>query len=117
MWNGMRLYGVGGKLLQAVRSFYIGSKPCVRIGNEVSECFPVRVVLRQGCVMSPWLLNFFVDGMVREVNARVLGRGLKLMDESDHERDVNQLLFVHDTLLIADSEENFGRLVRVWKGI
>ena len=26
MWNVLRLYGVGGKLLKAVRSLYVGSK-------------------------------------------------------------------------------------------
>ena len=39
-------------------SLYVGSKACVRVGNELSEWFPVRVGLRQGCVMSPWLLIF-----------------------------------------------------------
>ena len=41
--------------LKAVRSFYVGSKACVRVGEQMSEWFPVRVGLRQGCVMSPWL--------------------------------------------------------------
>lgn len=111
MWNVMRLYGVGGRLLQAVKSFYKGSKACVRIGNEVSDWFPVRVGLRQGCVMSPWLFNLYVDGVVREVNARVLGRGLKLVGENDHEWEVNQLLFADDTVLVADTEEKLDRLV------
>ena len=43
---------------------YVGSKACVRVGNEVSEWFPVRVGLRQGCVMSLWLFNFYIDGVV-----------------------------------------------------
>ena len=33
----LRVYGVGGKLLTAVKSFYIDSRACVRVGNEVSE--------------------------------------------------------------------------------
>ena len=37
---------------------------------------PVNVGLRQGCVMSPWLFNVYMDGVVREVNIRVLGKGL-----------------------------------------
>ena len=53
MWNVLRLYGIGGRLLQGVKSLYVGSKARVRVGNEVSEWFPVRVGLRQGCVMSP----------------------------------------------------------------
>ena len=54
MWNVLRLYGVGGRLLQGGKSLYVGSKACVRAGNEVSEWFPVRVGLRQGCVMILW---------------------------------------------------------------
>ena len=62
----------------------------VRLGNEVSDWFPVRVGLRQGCVMSPWLFNLYIDGVVREVNTRVLGRGLKLVDGNDNEWELNQ---------------------------
>ena len=65
----LRLYGIGSRLLRGVKSLYVGSKACVRVRNEVSEWFPVRVELRQGCVMSPWLFNLYIDGVVREVNA------------------------------------------------
>ena len=58
-----------------MKSLYIGSKACVRVGNEVSEGFPVGVELRQGCVVLPWLFNLYIDGVVTEVNARVLGSG------------------------------------------
>ena len=66
MWNVLRVYGIGGRLLRGVKSLYVGSKACVRVGNEVSEWFPVSVGLRQGCVMSPWLFNLYIDGVVRE---------------------------------------------------
>ena len=46
------MYGVGRKLLKAVQSFYVDSRVCIRVGNDVSEWFPVNVGLRQGCVMS-----------------------------------------------------------------
>ena len=59
----------------------------------MSEWFPVTVGLRQGCVMLPWLFNLYIDGVVREVNARVLGRGLKLVGGNDNEWELNQLLF------------------------
>ena len=29
--------------------------------------------------MYPWLFNVYMDGVVREVNVRVLGKGLKLL--------------------------------------
>ena len=107
----LRLYGIGGRLLRGVRSLYVGSKACVRVGNEVSEWFPVRVGLRQGCVMSLWLFNLYIDGVVREVNARALGRGLKLVDGNDNEWELNQLLFVDDTVVVADSERKLCQLV------
>ena len=31
------------------------------------ELFDVKVGLRQGCVMSPWLFNVYMDSIVREV--------------------------------------------------
>ena len=111
MWNVLRLYGVGGRLLRAVKSLYKDSKACVRVGDELSEWFPVRVGLRQGCVMSPWLFNLYIDGVVREVNARVLGRGLKLLDGNDRDWEMNQLLFADDTVVVADSEEKLCQLV------
>ena len=58
MWQMLRVYGVVGKLLKAVQSFYL-DRVCVRVGNDVSESFPVNVILRLGCVMSPWLFNVY----------------------------------------------------------
>ena len=43
---------------------------------------------------------------MREVNARVLGRGLKLVDGNDNEWELNQLLFADDTVVVADSEKS-----------
>ena len=111
MWQMLRVYGVGGKLLRAVRSFYVNSRACVRVGNDVSEWFPVNVGLRQGCVMSPWLFNVYMDGVVREVNVRVLGKGLELRSANGSRFEINQLLFADDTALVADSEEKSCRLV------
>ena len=42
MWNWW-------KTVVRSEEFACGSKACVRVGNEVSEWFPVRVWLRQGC--------------------------------------------------------------------
>ena len=37
----------------------------------MSGWFPVKVGLRQVCVMSPRLFNVYMDGLVLEINARV----------------------------------------------
>ena len=50
-----------------------------------------------------------VDGAVREVYARVLGRGLKLLSANGGRFERNQLLFADDTALVADSKEKLCR--------
>jgi len=111
LWDVMRIYGVGGRLLRGVQSFYASSRACVRVADGVSDWFSVNVGLRQGCVMSPWLFNLFMDGVVREVNARMLGRGCEMVhgNETWH---LSQLLFADDTALVADSEERLSMLVK-----
>ena len=65
MWQMLRVCGVGGKLLKVVQSFYVDSRACVRVGNDVSEWFLAIVGVRQGCVMSPLLFNVYMDSVVR----------------------------------------------------
>ena len=77
----------------------------------MSEWLQVDVGLRQGCVMFPWLFNAYMDGVVREVSRRVLGKGLELLSANDGRFEINQLLFANDTALMADSEEKLCRLV------
>ena len=52
MWQILRMYGVGEKLLKSVQSFYVDSRACFRVGNDVNEWFLVNVGLGQGGVFS-----------------------------------------------------------------
>ena len=61
--------------------------------------------------MSPWLFNVYVDGVVRGVNVRVIGKGLELLSTNGGRFEINHLLFADDTALVADSEEKLCRLV------
>ena len=39
----------------------------------VSEWFSVKAGLRQGCIlMSPWLFNLFMDGVMKEFKTNIL---------------------------------------------
>ena len=62
----------------------------------------------QECVLSPWLFNMFVDGVVRAVGVRKLGVGV----EMNGGMKVSQLLFADDTVLVANSEAMLSRLVK-----
>ncbi len=52
-----------------------------------------------------------MDGVPREVNVRVLYRGLNLLSDDGREWNVNQLLFANDTSLVAHSQGRFKQLV------
>ena len=77
----------------------------------MSEWFDVNVGLRQGCAMSPWLFNMYMDGVVREVNERVLVRGVELVGREGDVWRVNQLSYEDDTALIGNYRENLQRLL------
>ena len=62
----------------------------------MSEWCPVNVGLRQGRVMSSWLINVYMDGVVREVNAGVIRRGLELLSTNGGRCEINHLLFADD---------------------
>ena len=53
----------------------------------------LNVGLRQGCVMSQWLFNVYMDGVVRELNVWLLGKGLQLLSANGGTFEINQLLF------------------------
>ena len=48
---------------------------------------------------------FITDILVKEVNARVLGKWLELRSVNGGRFETNQLLFADDTALVADSEK------------
>ena len=52
-----------------------------------------------------------MNGVIREVNGRLIGKGLELLSANGGRFEINQLLFPDDTALVADSEENLCRLV------
>ena len=81
MWRVLGMYGINGQLLKAVQSLYEKSEACVRVFREESEWFEVGLGLRQGCVMSPWLFNLFMDALMKEVGEKAGDVGVTLWDE------------------------------------
>ncbi len=53
----LRVYGVGGQLLEGVRS-YENASASVQGNGELSESFKVEVGVRQGCMMLPWAVLY-----------------------------------------------------------
>ena len=64
-------------------------------------------------MMSPWLFNVNMDGVVREVNVTVFGKGLELLTANSGMFEINQLMFADDTALVANAEEKLCRVASV----
>ena len=52
-----------------------------------------------------------MDGVLREVNVRVLGKGLELLSVNGGRFEINHPLFADDTALVTDSEEKLYKVV------
>ncbi len=78
LWSVLKICGVGGQLLKEIQAFYREANVCMRVGGELSESFAVEVGVRQGCVMSSWLFNIFIDGFMRVMKDKVRNKGTTL---------------------------------------
>ena len=72
--------------------------------------------LRQGCVMSPWLFNVCIDGVMKEVKVG-MGRMVVRFLEEGREWRLPGLLYAGDLVLCGESEGDLkvivGRFVEV----
>ena len=46
LWQVLRMYDVGGKLLNGIKSMYVNSLACVRVKGCESECFRINTGVR-----------------------------------------------------------------------
>lgn len=53
-------YGATGKLFNYVKAVYTGSRAYVQVNGHCDQ-YSTNVGVRQGCIMSPWLFNIFMD--------------------------------------------------------
>ncbi len=87
-----------------------------QISGETSEHFEIKVELRQGCVMSPWLFNIYMDGVMREMKGKVGEVGVRMYAEGTKWM-LNSILFADDTVLIAKYESDLQNLVCVFDSV
>ena len=51
LWQMLRIYDVGSKLLSRIKSMYVDSLACVRVKLGESRWFRINSRVRQGCIM------------------------------------------------------------------
>ena len=76
----------------------------------MSEWFKIESGVRQGCVMSPWLFNLYMDGVMKEMLGGMDGEGVRMV-VNRREWSVPCLLYADDLVLCSESEEGLRKLV------
>lgn len=61
---------------------YDENKACMRINVMFSELFHIQQGVTQGCIMSLWLFNVFMDKCIRNAYGRI--RGMLVGDRNAH---------------------------------
>ena len=83
---------------------------------RMSDSFRIQMGVRQGCVMSPWLFNIYMDGVLREMKANVGGVGVEMCVNGGN-WVLNTILFADDTALIAENERDLQKLVNMFDSV
>ena len=64
--------------------------------------------VRQGCILSPSLFNFYAEYIMRNAGLEEAQAGIKIV-----RRNINNLRYADDTTLMAESEEELKSLLKV----
>ena len=64
--------------------------------------------VRQGCILSPGLFNLYAEYIMRNAGLEEAQAGIKTA-----RRNINNLRYVDDTTLVAESEEELKSLLNV----
>ena len=98
--------GIPDHLTCLLRNLYAGQEAIVQTGHGTTDWFQIGKGVRQGCILSPCLFNFYAEYIMRNTGLEEAKAGIKIAG-----RDVNNLRYADDTTLLAENEE-LKRLLR-----
>ena len=81
-----------------------------RTGHGTMDCFQTGKGVRQSCILSPCLFNFYAEYIMRNAGQDEAQGGIKIAG-----RNINNLRYADDTTLTTESEELKSLLRRVEK--
>ena len=91
-----------------LRNLYAGQEATVRTGHGTTDWFQMEKGIRQGCILSPCLFNLYAEYIIRNARLEEAQAGIKIAW-----RNINNLRYVDDTILTAESEELKSPLMKV----
>ena len=100
LWNLLSSYGLGGKMMQALKGIYSSVKSCVRCNSHLTDFFDCPYGLKQGCMLSPILFSLFINELSLEI-AQNGKHGIQLFPDMF---EIMMLLFADDVILVSDTK-------------
>ena len=103
--NVFKLLGVI-KTLGLLRNLYAGQEATVKTGHGTTDWFQRGKGVCQGCILSPCLFNLYAEYIMRNTGLEEAQAGIKIAG-----RNINNLRYADDTILMAESEEELKSLL------
>ena len=91
-----------------LRNSYAVKEATVRTGHGTMDWFQIGKGIHQGCVVSPYLLNFYADYIMQNARLDEAQAGIMIA-----RRNINNLRYADNTTLMAESEELKSLLMKV----
>ena len=98
--------GIPDHLTCLLRNLYAGQEATVRTGHRTRDWFQIGKGVRQGCVLSPCLFNFYAEYIMRNAGLEETQAGIKIAG-----RNINNLRYADYTTFMAESEEELKSLL------
>ena len=74
LWKILKEMGIQDHLTCLLR----GQEPTVRTGHGTTDWFQIRKRVRQGCILSPFLFNLYVEYIMRNAGLDETQAGIKI---------------------------------------
>ena len=76
-WKILKEMGIPDHLTCLLRNLYAGQEATVRTGHGITYCFQIGKVVREGCILSPCLFNFYAEYIMRNAGLEETRAGIK----------------------------------------
>ena len=105
-WKNLQEMGIPDHLTCLLRNLYAGQEATVRTGRGTTDWFQRGKGVRQGCILSPCLFNFYAEYIMRNARLEETQGGIKIA-----RRNINNLRYANDTSLMSESQEELKSLL------
>ena len=100
--------GIADHLTYLLRNLYARQEATVRTGHGTTNWFQIGKRVRQSCILSPCLFNFYAEYIMRNAGLEEAQAGIKIA-----RRNINNLRYANDTTRMPESEELKSLLTKV----